>query len=108
MSDNQAKDRLLNLLDHRAFEPVLRKSADDYDSDAQRDKLSAVQGATRRERDRYYNDYSSAEDIVDNFHDDLHSEEARDVERDLRALELPALRDIQGEFDKLAEELGIG
>lgn len=39
------------------------------------------------------------------FRDDLHSEAGQNVHRELG---LPTLKDDQGEFEKMADELGVG
>ncbi len=106
MSDS-AKEKLVDFLEQRAFKPVLDARADDYDSDSQRRKLADVQRATRSEVDRYRHRYSSAQDVIDNYKDDLTSEPAKEVDRELNALGLPTLRDIEPEFRKKVEELGF-
>lgn len=107
MAQDGAKDKLVDLLDREAFQPVLNASPDRYDTDSERRKLEDVQGATRREQHRYREEYTSARDVCDNFQDDLTSDEAREVERDLRALNLPVLRDVEGKFNDMCRDLGV-
>lgn len=66
-----------------------------------------MQRATRSERERFRERYNSAEEVIDNFKDDLTSDEAKEVERKLRDLGLPALRDIEPQFKKQVENLGM-
>lgn len=107
MAEKDAKERLVDLLDRRAFRPVLEASPDDYHSDAERRKLKDVQAATRRERDRFRREYGSANEVCEMFRYDLGSDEAREVERDLRDLDLPALRDVEDEFEGMCRRLGV-
>ena len=99
-----AKEELLQFLDRKAFNPVLRAKSDDF-PETQRERLADVQKKTRRERDRYHH-YGSAGEIVRMFHDDLDSEPAKKVHRSLDALGLPTLNDLRDEFDRLAHKLG--
>jgi hypothetical protein len=71
---DEKQKKLFDWLDDKAFQPVLNKNPDDYSGD-KKDKLEDVQRATRSERERYRN-YSSAQDLYDNYQDDLTSDEA--------------------------------
>ncbi len=107
MADAGAKNDLVDFLERRAFSPVLKRKPDDYDSDSDRRKLAEVQRATRSELDRYRHEYSSASDVIRNYKDDLTSEPAKKIDRELDALGLPTLRDIEPEFKRKVEELGF-
>ena len=50
----------------------------------------------------------TAEDVRRNFEDDLASDAAQEVQRELRTLDLPTLRAVKPEFDQLCNRLGIG
>lgn len=105
MADDSAKQKLVHYLEEHAFNPVLHADPDDYSGD-DRKKLKDVQQATRDEVNRYRN-YSSARDVVDNFKDDLNSDPAKKVDRELKDLNLPTLHDVQGGFEKLAHDLHV-
>ncbi len=104
---SDAKKELVDFLESRAFKPVLDKKPNDYSSDSDRRKLADVQRATRSEIDRYRNDYSSAQQVIQMYKDDLTSEPAKEIDRELDQLGLPTLRDIEPEFRKKVEELGF-
>ncbi len=108
MANNKAREKLLDLLDKKAFDPVLKTSPDKYSSERDREKLRDVQATTRNTQRSYHEKYTSAQDVYDNFRDDLHSEAAKKVHSELRALGLPTLNEIQEEFEQLAGELGVG
>lgn len=99
------QSELVNFLKHRVFDPVL--GADEGGrSDAEARKLKDVKDATRAEVDRYEH-YGSAQDVVDNFKDDLTSEPAQKIERESRALDLPTLKDVRQDFEAKARDLGL-
>ncbi len=95
-----SKQELIDFLDRKVFDPILKASADRY-SGRQRDDLEYVQDKTRTERDRYHH-YGSADEIVRMYKDDLHSSHARSVNDRLKALGLPRLEDVREEFEKKA------
>jgi hypothetical protein len=101
-----ARNELLEFLDRRAFEPVLRARPEHY-PEPQRSKLEDVQRRTRTEIERFHR-YGSARDIVANVKRDLDSEPARKVHAELKELGLPTLDDIKDEFLKLAGDLRVG
>lgn len=94
------KGELLEFLNKRVFDPILRESPDKYKED-QRDDLLYVQRATRDEKKRYEH-YESAQKVIDMFKDDLRSENAKPVNSKLKRLGLPALPDVEEEFLKRA------
>jgi hypothetical protein len=102
---SDTKQKLVDYLEEHAFNPILNADAGDY-SGSERDKLADVQRATRSEVERYHG-YSSAKDVVDNFKDDLSSDEAEKINRELKTLDLPRLCDIQDGFEKLAQQLHV-
>ncbi len=99
------KERLVDFLERRAFKPVLGADKSDYSGDDQ-DKLEDVQSATRNEVERYH-DYDSDKEVYRMFQDDLNSEEADEVNRKLKDLDLPRLCDIKDEFEAKAKELEV-
>ncbi len=104
---SDAKKELVDFLESRAFKPVLSKTPDDYRSDSDRRKLADVQRATRSEVDRYRKEYSSAQQVIQMYKDDLTSEPAKEIDRELDQLGLPTLRDIEPQFRKKVQELGF-
>lgn len=102
---SDARAKLVSFLDQKAFEPVLKARAESY-PEAQRGKLEHVQRATASERERFY-EYESAQKVYEMFRDDLSSEPARKINRELRELHLPTLPDVREEFERLAKRLGV-
>lgn len=103
---NDARTELLDLLDREAFDPVINATPDDV-ADSKRDQLEDVQKTTKSTKESYH-EYGSAEKVREMFRDDLSSDAARDVQRQLKDLGLPTLQDVKGEFERKADELGVG
>ncbi|MDQ4044737.1 MAG: hypothetical protein M3173_04715 [Chloroflexota bacterium] len=103
---NDARQKLLDLLDKKAFDPVLQASPDDYTGD-DKQKLKDLQKTTQSTKESYH-EYGSAEKVREMFRDDLSSDAAQKVHKQLRDLGLPTLQDVKPEFEKLADEVGVG
>ena len=58
---NDAKQKILDLIDRKAFDPVLNASPNHYESENDKKKLKDVQGTTARTK-RSYRDTSSADE----------------------------------------------
>ena len=82
---------------------MLNAKPDRY-SEHERSQLAEVQRATQAEIERYRK-YESAEKVVRMFKDDLNSEPAKRIHRELHQLGLPALDGVRDEFLDLAERL---
>jgi hypothetical protein len=104
-SHDTAKHKLVEFLERRAFDPVLKAKPEHY-PEPRRGKLEDAQRRTRTEVERFHK-YGSARDVVVNFLRDLDSEPAERVHRELKALGLPTLNDIEDEFMKLVDELHV-
>ncbi len=105
MAESDAKKKLVEFLERKAFRPVLNADTENF-SGTRRAKLRDVQRRTETEIERFHG-YSSAADVVTNFRRDLNSEPAKRVHRELSALGLPTINDVREEFDALAAELGV-
>lgn len=101
-----ARQELVNFLDRKAFDPVLHADARRF-SDSEQDILRDVQERTEREKRRYHDDYGSASEIRRQFLDDVSSEAAASVNRELGRLGLPRLPELKDDFIALCERLGI-
>jgi hypothetical protein len=101
MSPNEARTRLLQFLDERAFAPVLRASREQVD---RREALEDAQARADRLKRRYER-YASAEEIHAQFLRDVHTPVKCD--RELDRLGLPTLPRLRRAFLRLIEELGV-
>ncbi len=100
-----AKQKLVQFLERKAWNPILKTKADGY-SESERKVLERVQRKTQSQRERYES-YGSAGELRQEFEDDLHSENARKTNADLKRLELPIQADVADEFFRLADRLGV-
>lgn len=105
-SDKEKREKLIHFLDEKAFDPILEKSEDDFEGN-KRDKYRDVRQSTESEKERFHNDYNTAEEVRDNYLSDLNSEEADKINRELEDLGLPRLPDFEGEFRDLCDRLDV-
>ena len=106
MSEAEDKKKLLDFLDRSAFDPVLNKTEDYYETRSKKKKFEEVKKSTEEEKQRFHN-YDSAGEIKKNFQRDLNSEPAKKVHSDLEFLNLPALPQLKDDFYTLCEKLGV-
>lgn len=105
MVKDNAKERLLALLEKEAFDPILRAKEGDFPG-RDRDALRHAQKATTREKERFRH-YANAEEVVVNFKRDVHSAQAALVNEELARLHLPRLADVESDFFHLCDRLGV-
>ncbi|MEX2591600.1 MAG: hypothetical protein WD426_02415 [Anditalea sp.] len=106
MNKEEEKKRLLDFLDIKAFDPIINKSKEDYDSENKKKKFEDVKRSTEKEKERFHN-YNTAEDIKENYRRDLSSEPAKKVHAELKYLDLPRLPDLKDEFFQLCDDLNV-
>ena len=106
MSSHDTRQKLVDFLNRKVFDPVLNVSPDDYESESDREALAHVQRSTRSEKERYAS-YESAEKVKEMFEDDLNSKPAKQVQRELDRLLLPKLPDFKEEFERLCQKGGV-
>ncbi len=63
--------------------------------------------STENEKNRFHNDYRTAEDVKNNYSSDLNSQTAKKKNAELQALGLPTLPQFKDEFIRLCEALGV-
>lgn len=103
---SKARERLLDLLDRKAFDPVIHASTDDV-AEGDRERLEGLKEKTRSTKESYHENYTSADKVVEMYRDDLSSDSARKVQRELKDFGLPTLQDVEDEFERLAQELEV-
>lgn len=108
MAGDHAREKLLDLIDTKVFNPVLKASPERYSNENEKAKLQDVQRATRNTQRSYHEKYTTAQAVRENFRADLDSHAANKVHRTSKELGLPTLNDIKDDFEKLARELGVG
>ncbi len=84
-----AREELLNFLDKKAFDPVLKASAERYHSESAKKKLEDAKQSTAGTKKRYHEEYGTAEEVLKRFKDDLSSEVAKKVQNELKGAGSP-------------------
>lgn len=107
MSDhNDARRRLLDFINKKAFDPILNASAGSYQG-KDREQLQDVQRKTKNEKEQFEKDYTSAEKVKKGFLSDVRSEAAKRVNSELEHLGLPTLPSLKDEFMQLCDKLQV-
>jgi hypothetical protein len=108
MNQNEKKrEELLDFLDSRAFDPVLKTSPDRYNDEELRSKFEDVRRSTESEKHRFHENYRTPSDVKNNYLSDLTSRTAKKKNAELEQLGLPQLPQLRDEFMDLCNKLGI-
>jgi hypothetical protein len=105
MADEKAKQRLVQFVNRRILDPVLKASAKKYTSSDQK-SLERLKKKTEAQKERYAK-YKTAGEVRQRFQDDLTSQPAKRVHANLKRLNLPAQPEFKEEFLALADRLGV-
>lgn len=105
MPEDNKKEKLISFLDKKAFEPILKADPEKY-PEKDRKTLDQLKKKTESLKKRYQG-YRNAGQVRQEFRDDLTSEPAKKVDRELKRLKLPTLPDIKDEFFAYADKLGV-
>lgn len=104
MSD--ARDRLIDFLDERAFDPVLEARPSGLD-EPERRMLDDVKSRVRGEKARYHDLFGTASEVRTHFLRDAREQSEGVVGRELSRLRLPRLAELKDEFLRLCDDLGV-
>jgi len=107
MAQKDARDKLVQFLDERVFDPIPDKSEGDFSSEDRKEKFRDVRRSTESEKHRFHDEYPSARDVKDNYLSDLSSSTGKAKDRELEDLGLPKLPDVRDEFMELCDKLGV-
>jgi len=106
MSDKDKRERLVRFLDEKAFDPILKKSPEEY-SGEKRSKFEDVRRSTESEKKRFHDDYKTTTEVKNNYLSDLSSRTGEKKTSELKELGLPALPQLKDDFLKLCKELEV-
>lgn len=107
MSTTNARQRLLEFLDERVFQPTLTADPLAYVTAEDRKLLRSVQKRVHETRVRYFADYSNAGQVKANFIQDLNSKPGQQLAADMWVLKLTRFEDVRPEFLALCKQLGL-
>ena len=108
MPETKAREELLDLLDKKVFEPVLNASPERYSKASDKELLKNVQDTMRTTYRRYHEKYISADEVADNFKNDLSSGVSQHIQAEVKQLGLPTFDDVKDEMFRLEDRLGAG
>lgn len=67
----QKREELLNFLDKKGFDPILKASPGDCKDEHRKEILVDVQKKTESEKHRFHENYRTAKEVKENFKSDL-------------------------------------
>lgn len=106
MGDTKSsRDKLIDYLDQKVFDPVVQADPTDF-AETHRGDLTTLKAALHTAQLRYHN-AGTAEKVREMFHNDLKAEEDLGIRAELRRLNLPTMQDIHAEFDRLCHDMGL-
>lgn len=100
-----AKKELLNFIDHKAFDVILKKDAGKLNG-KDKEKLEQLQDKTKKEQEKFHG-YGSAKEVKENFMANVRSKPAHKLNNELDDFKLPTLPDLKEDFVALCDKLGI-
>lgn len=106
MTQDEKKEKLLDFLNKKAFDPILEKSKDDYDSEEKKRKLEEIQHSTKNQKERFQK-YDSPEEVRENYLTELSSNTDDEILEELKELDLPRLQQFKKEFLDLCKEMDV-
>ncbi|ELR70656.1 hypothetical protein C900_03637 [Fulvivirga imtechensis AK7] len=107
MNAEEKRKKLIRFLDRKAFDPVLRKSENDFLNVHEREKFRRIKECTEREKQRFHNEFHTPVEVKQNYLSDLNSQAAKRVNRKLGDLNLPQLPEFKNEFLELCNKLRV-
>lgn len=105
MAGNDAKKELLNFMNKKAFDPILKAKPAKY-KEEERGALEDIQRKTENEKKQFAEEYSSVEEVKKNYLSNVRSKAAAKVNDELEKLGLPTLPQHKDEFMNMCEKLG--
>lgn len=107
LTTEEKRKKLIRFLDRKAFDPVLRKSEDDFNRRSEKEKLRILKNDTEQKKQIFHNKYHSPVEVKQNYLSYLNSDDVKRVSRKLEDLGLPQLSSIKDEFLELCQDLKV-
>ena len=105
MSANDVKKQLLDFIDKKAFDPILKTKPEKF-KDKDREAIEEVRRKTENEK-KNFAEYGSADEIKKNYLSNVRSKAAAKVNDQLQKLGLPTMPEHKDEFMELCNKLGV-
>ena len=105
MSANDVKKQLLDFINKKAFDPILKTKPEKF-KDKDREAFEEVRRKTENEK-KNFEEYGSADEIKKNYLSNVRSKAAKKVNDQLEKLGLPTMPEHKDEFMELCNKLGV-
>jgi len=100
------KKELVDFIDKKAFDVILKTSPDKFDGQ-DREDFEGIQKKTKAEQHKFHDVYKTAKEVKENFLQNVHSKPAQKLNKELEHFKLPTLPEIKDEFVELCKKLGV-
>jgi len=104
-SEKDKRDELLNFIDKKAFNVILKTSPDKFKGKDKED-FDEILKKTKDEKKKFQG-YKTANEVKENFLSNTHSIPAQKLDKELEHLKLPTLPQIKDEFEELCKKLDV-
>jgi len=104
-SEKDKRDELLNFIDKKAFNVILKTSPDKFKGKDKED-FDEILKKTKNEKKKFQG-YKTAKEVKENFLSNTHSKPAQKLDKELEHLKLPTLPQIKDEFEELCKKLDV-
>jgi hypothetical protein len=84
MAQKEAREKLVEFLDRKVFDPILAKSEDESSAPQEKEKWQDIQASPESEKRRFHQDYRTAEAVKDNYQSDLSSDTGKRISAEAR------------------------
>lgn len=105
MSAKDVRQQLLDFINTKAFDPILKTKPDKF-KNKDREDFEDVRRKTENEQ-KNFEKYSTADEIKKNYLSNVHSKAAAKVNDQLERLHLPTMPEHKDEFMELCNKLGV-
>ncbi len=99
------KEELVRFIDKKAFDVIIETPSDKFKGD-DREKFEDIKRKTQNEKEKFHH-YKSADEVKKNFLQNVRSEPAHKLDKELKKLGLPTLPELKGEFEQLCDKLQV-
>ena len=78
---NDARNELLNLIDKKAFDVIINTDSEKFKG-KDKETFEGILKKTKNEKKKFHQDYQSADEVKENFLQNVHSEAAKKLNKE--------------------------
>jgi hypothetical protein len=105
-AEKNKREELLEFIDKNAFDVILKTKTERFEG-KDKENFEGILKKTENEKKKFHNDYKTPEEVKQNFLQNVRSEAAEKVNKDLEKFGLPTLPQLKDEFMELCKKLEV-